>query len=212
MLEAGAKNRVRPGSINRAHRVQVNVKTSRDGADEAKRRAFAKHVEPQIEVLLSVARTLTRRGCDAEDLVQDTLLRAYRGIERFDGRYPRAWLLTILRNTHLNRQRRTRPDLLGHWDLQTRFRPAFGSVSEPNPEEVFMNATLDEALATAIDQLDPRFRAALLLVDVHDLSYAEAAAVLGVKPGTVMSRLSRARARVRHHLGSALLTPERKTP
>ena len=71
--------------------------------------AFERYVLPEIEVLLRVANSLTRNHAEAEDLVQDTLLRAYRAIDGFDGRYPRAWLLTILRNTHINRNRRRRP-------------------------------------------------------------------------------------------------------
>lgn len=68
-------------------------------ADEAAAdTAFAKHVLPEINVLFRVARSITRHDADAEDLVQDTLLRAFRAIERFDGRHPRAWLLTIMRN------------------------------------------------------------------------------------------------------------------
>lgn len=73
-------------------------------------RAFARYVEPEVEVLLRVARTLTGSWADAEDLVQDTLIWAYRGVGRFDGAHPRAWLLTILRNTNQNAHRRRRPD------------------------------------------------------------------------------------------------------
>lgn len=67
---------------------------------------FEKYVVPEIPVLYRVGFTLTRQHDDAEDLVQETLIRAYRAIDRFDGAYPRAWLLTILRHTHLNRLRR----------------------------------------------------------------------------------------------------------
>ena len=74
--------------------------------------AFARYVTPELDVLYRVALSITRKPADAEDLVQDTLLRAYRSIERFDGRYPRAWLLTIMRNAQINRVRRKRPELL----------------------------------------------------------------------------------------------------
>lgn len=70
---------------------------------------FERYVPSEIEVLLRVAHSLTRDYAEAVDLVQDTLLRAYRGIEGFDGRHPRAWLLTILRNTHIDRNRRRCP-------------------------------------------------------------------------------------------------------
>ena len=71
--------------------------------------AFRRYVEPEIEVLLRVARTLVG-SADAEDLLQETLIRAWRSVDRFDGRYPRAWLLTILRNTNMNMHRHQRPD------------------------------------------------------------------------------------------------------
>ncbi|MGH9268240.1 MAG: sigma factor, partial [Acidimicrobiales bacterium] len=82
-----------------------------------RRLAFDRHVVPEIEVLLRVARTIVSRPADAEDLVQETLLRAYRGIKSFDGRHPRAWLLTIMRNAHVNSVRRRRPELLDDPDL-----------------------------------------------------------------------------------------------
>lgn len=73
---------------------------------------FAEFVLPEVEVMLRVARTLTPNHAEAEDLVQDTLIRAHRAIDRFDGAHPRAWLLTILRNTQINRTRRRRHELL----------------------------------------------------------------------------------------------------
>ena len=73
--------------------------------------AFARHVLPEIDVLYRVALSLTHNAADAEDVVQETLMRAYRSIERFDGRHARAWLLTILRNANINRSRRRRPGL-----------------------------------------------------------------------------------------------------
>jgi len=163
-------------------------------------------VEPEIEVLLRVARTTTSNQADAEDLVQETLLRAYRAINRFDGRYPRAWLLTILRNTNANLHRRQRPVTIGDWELLQTARPAFGRAALPGAEDSFMDQELHADLEAAVRALDPRFRAALILVDVHDLSYSQAAAVMGVPVGTVMSRLSRARDRVRTSLRFSPLT------
>ncbi len=168
---------------------------------------FRDVVQPEIEVLLRVALSLTRHRADAEDLVQETLLRAYRSLDRFDGRYPRAWLLTILRNTHVNMHRRTRPDPVGDWTLLLSARPAFGSANTPSAEDSHLSTSLSRDVAAAVNELDPRFRAAVVLVDVHDLSYAEAAAVLGVPVGTVMSRLSRARDRLRRRLGPDKLIP-----
>jgi len=163
-------------------------------------------VEPEIEVLLRVALTITSNQADAEDLVQETLLRAYRAIDRFDGRHSRAWLLTILRNTNANMHRRQRPGTIGDWELLRIARPAFGRAELPSAEDSFLDHHLRADLDTAVRALDPRFRAALILVDVHDLSYSEAAVVLGVPVGTVMSRLSRARDRVRKSLRFSPLT------
>ncbi len=168
--------------------------------DAARKSSFRQLVEPEIEVLLRVALTITSNKADAEDLVQETLLRSYRAIDRFDGRHPRAWLLTILRNTNANLHRRQRPATIGDWELIQSARPAFGRAELPSAEESFVAHELHTDLDAAIRALDPRFRAALILIDVHDLSYAEAAAVMGVPVGTVMSRLSRARDRVRTSL------------
>ncbi len=162
--------------------------------------AFARYVEPEIEVLLRVARTLTGSWADAEDLVQDTLIRAYRGIDRFDGAHPRAWLLTILRNTNINSHRRARPELLDADAELDRYRPAFGNSEVSSPENIVTDRVLGGELQVAVDALDGRFRIVLLLVDVDDLTYREVAEVLGIPVGTVLSRLSRARNRVRTQL------------
>lgn len=172
-------------------------------------RAFREFVEPEIEVMLRIARSLTGNTPDAEDLVQESLIRAYRAVDRFDGRFPRAWLLTILRRTHINMHRRRRPDTVEDWAAVHKARPAFGAAEQQSAEEVWMDSVLSPQLADAVAELDPRFRATLILVDVHDLSYADAAAVLGVPVGTVMSRLSRARDRIRRRLGSSTLAPGR---
>lgn len=164
--------------------------------------AFAEYVEPEIDVLLRVARTLTGGWADAEDLVQDTLIRAYRALDSFDGAHPRAWLLTILRNTNINSRRRQRPDLLDDSDSLERHPPAFGARETLSPEQALTDRELGEALHRAVAALDPKFSTVLLLVDVDELSYAEAADVLGVAVGTVTSRLSRARKRLRHDLNA----------
>lgn len=159
--------------------------------------AFREVVEPEIEVLLRVGRSLTGSAVDAEDLVQETMIRAFGALDRFDGRHPRAWLLTILRRTHLNMHRRTRPSTVGDWEVLHHARPAFGHDRAPSAEDRALAEDVDPALRAAMAALDDRFRAAVVLVDVHDLSYADAAVVLDVPVGTVMSRLSRARSRLR---------------
>ena len=177
--------------------------TDEDAASLARRRRAFRHVvEPEIAVLLRVGRSLTGSDTDAEDLVQETMIRAFGAIDRFDGRHPRAWLLTILRRTHLNMHRRQRPATVGDWEVLHHARPAFGRVNAPRAEDRALAEDLDPALREAMAALDERFRAAVVLVDVHDLSYADAAAVLDVPVGTIMSRLSRARTRLRAALAA----------
>lgn len=172
--------------------------------------AFERYVLPEIDVLLRVARSLTRNHAEAEDLVQDTLIHAYRGIDGFDGRFPRAWLMTILRNTHINRNRRRRPELLDDPDRTERLAADEHADSMTSPDAI-VERQFDAAIVTALDELDERFRTVLELVDVDGLSYKEAAAVLGVPVGTVMSRLHRARHRVREQLDEAGIGPGRSS-
>lgn len=160
-------------------------------------------VEPEIPVMLRVARTLTGSSADAEDAVQESLIRAYRALDTFDGAHPRAWLLTILRNTSANMHRRKRPDLIEDWDTTVHSRPAFGAERPATPEDAALHGILDEDLERGLAALDPRFRSVMVLVDIHGLSYAECAEALGIPIGTVMSRLSRARDRMRKHLLAA---------
>lgn len=166
--------------------------------------AFERYVIPEIEVLLRVATSLTRDHAEAEDLVQDTLIRAYRGMAGFDGRHPRAWLLTILRNTHINRNRRRRPELLRDPD------PATERLAAADRTDAIVDEQLDAEIVTALDALDERFRRVVELVDMDGLSYAEAAEVLDVPLGTVMSRLHRARARIRDRLAESGLDATRR--
>lgn len=176
----------------------LNVHPSEFADRDARAQGFRRYVEPELEVLLRVAVRLTGPA-DAEDLVQETLVRAWRTVDRFDGRHPRAWLLTILRNTNMNMHRRQRPDSVDDVTAYPDARPAFG-VDLPSTEDRVMASFLPEDLERAVLSLDTKFRTVLLLVDVDQLSYTEAAEALGVPVGTVMSRLNRARDRVRRYL------------
>ncbi len=169
--------------------------------------AFEQYVLPEIEVLLRVANSLTRNHAEAEDLVQDTLLRAYRGIGGFDGRHPRAWLLTILRNTHINRNRRRRPELLRDPDMAT---DRMISAASDERTDAGVEDEIDVEIIRALDSLDEPFRRVVELVDIDGLSYAEAAEVLDVPVGTVMSRLHRARSRIRDRLDKIGFDPRRE--
>lgn len=192
--------RRRPGKAARLSPSSLGMTSAAAGSTAERQRDFRTYVEPEIDVLLRVAQTLTGSWVDSEDLVQDTLVRAYRAIDRFDGAHPRAWLLTILRHTHLNSTRRQRPDLAPEgMDLATQ-RPAFGAWTTASAEETVTDRLLDDDVERAVASLDPRFRTVLMLIDLEQLTYAETAQLLGLPLGTVMSRLSRARARVRTQL------------
>ncbi|NEW76301.1 RNA polymerase sigma factor [Streptomyces rapamycinicus] len=167
---------------------------------------FTQYVLPEVEVLLRVAMSLTTQRADAEDLVQDTLLRAYRAVGRFDGRHPRAWLLTIMRHAEVSRRRQRRPRLLDDPDTELeRLVPA----RDATPEELVVDTTFDEAVDAAFTALPLRDQQVVRLVHVDGLSYAEAAQVLDVPKGTVMSRLHRARKRIRNQLLAAGVESER---
>lgn len=181
-------------------------------ADSDRRsRAYAEFVLPELDVLLRVALSITGQPADAEDLVQETLLRAWRSMHTFDGQHPRAWLLTILRHTEINRHRRRRPELLD--DPDATFERTGGSGGEhASAEDVVVGRTFDAVVDAALAALPATFREVVLLVDVDGLTYAEAASALGVPPGTVMSRLHRARKRIRERLTAADLAPRRRFP
>ncbi len=170
--------------------------------------AFALHVLPEVDVLYRVALSITHNPADAEDLVQDTLLRAYRSIGSFDGRHPRAWLLTILRHTEINRHRRQRPELMRDPDA-TMARQASTASTDRDPEDIVIGETFDAVVEEAFTALPDKFREVIELVDIDGLSYREAAEVLGIPEGTVMSRLHRARARIRRRLAVAGLAPRK---
>jgi len=171
---------------------------------------FNRYVMPELDVLMRVARSITGNPTDADDLVQDTLLRAYKSIDRFDGRYPRAWLLTIMRNAQINRVRRKRPSLMRDPDT-TLAVVANTDADSRTPESAIIDQTFDAAIERSLNAIPEQFREAIHLVDIDGLSYNEAAAVLDVPVGTIMSRLHRGRKLIRNDLN---MDPEfeRATP
>ncbi len=164
---------------------------------EERHAAFRRYVLPELDVLRRVALRLTNSAADADDLVQETVLRAYRALDRFDGRHPRAWLLTILRNTNVNRARKRTPDLLDDQDRALSAIRAEGYDGESGPQDEVIANTPDPRVIEALKALPAIYRDVVFLVDIDGLAYREAAEKLGVPIGTVMSRLHRARGRVR---------------
>lgn len=165
--------------------------------------AFSDQVLPEVEVLLRVARSMTSQPVDAEDLVQETLLRAYRSNGTFDGQHPRAWLLTILRHTAVNLNRRRRPGLLDDPEAALERLFARSASVLTSPEEIIVEREFDTVVGTAFTALPDKYQQVVRLVDIEGFSYEEAAQALGIPAGTVMSRLHRARNRIRRQLSAA---------
>jgi RNA polymerase sigma-70 factor (ECF subfamily) len=162
--------------------------------------AFESEALASLDSLYRAARRLTRVPADAEDLVQETYLKAFRAADRFEpGTNLRAWLFTILHNTARNRARdRARDTVAIDSELVDRAADAptpIGSVSGrgETPESLLLRETLGPELQAAIDDLPEAFRQAVWLRDVEEFSYAEIAEMLSVPIGTVMSRISRGR-------------------
>jgi len=160
-----------------------------DGVDDE----FTREALSYVDSLFGTALRLTRRPADADDLVQDTYLKAFRSASQFQrGTNLKAWLFTILHNTFRNMRRhdgRNPVDVDSEYVEQAPSR----APNEFSPEELLTRATLDQDLQAALDALPGAFRQAVWLRDVEELTYAEIAGVLGVPIGTVMSRISRGR-------------------
>jgi len=150
---------------------------------------------PHLGAAYNLARWLTGRDHDAEDVVQEAYVRAMKGFAGFRGDDVRAWLLTIVRNTGYTWLRKNRGELasLDHDG------PDFPSA-EPGPRELVMRDIDAQVLRETIETLPPEFREVIVMRELEGLSYKQVAAVAGVPIGTVMSRLSRARQRLRELL------------
>lgn len=161
-----------------------------------KDRSFERVATPHMEYVYRVARRLARDEHEAEDLVQETYLKAYKAFERFEMREYgiRPWLLRILNNTFLNRAERQNraPRAVDHESLE-KLSPAGTSRQVGDVDEPLNFENLDAEVKTAVGKLLPEFRSVLLLWGTKDHTYQEIAEILDVPIGTVMSRLHRAR-------------------
>ena len=161
--------------------------------DEDADGGFAREALSYIDSLYGTALRLTRRPADAEDLVQDTFLKAFRSSGQFErGTNLKAWLFTILHNTFRNMRRH---DGRNPIEVDSEVVEQAEDVAGQNqtPEQLLTRATLDADLQAALDALPGAFRQAVWLRDVEEFSYAEIARMIDVPIGTVMSRISRGR-------------------
>ncbi len=147
----------------------------------------------QLDALYSFALKLTRGRDEAEDLVSDTLLRAFQRWEQYRlGTNIRAWLFTILYHAFVSRKRRI--DAREVQPLEDEEgREIFEAVGDINPEGTFYDSFVDQEIVDAIQNLPEEYRAAVVMSDLHGLRYGEIAQVLGVPEGTIKSRLFRGR-------------------
>ena len=174
-------------------------------ADQAR---FADLAMPYMDQLYSAALRMTRNPSDAEDLVQETYLRAYRGFGGFkDGTNLKAWLYKILTNTFINtyRAKKRRPeetefDDVEDFALYGRLRGLEAADASRTPETEVLDAMPDEVVKEALESLPEQFRMAVLLADVEGFSYKEIADIMEVPIGTVMSRLHRGRKQLQQRL------------
>ena len=166
--------------------------------DPALRARFERDVLPLIPNLYGAALRLTRNPQDAEDLVQETYLRAYRGFTSFqEGTNLRAWMYRILTNTFINsyRKKQRQPVTVSDEDIEDwyLYDKLGESGVEASAESEVLEKIPDEDVQKALEDLPENFRMAVLLADVEGFSYKEIAEIMDVPIGTVMSRLHRGR-------------------
>jgi RNA polymerase sigma-70 factor (ECF subfamily) len=159
--------------------------------DRISPRQFERLALPHLDAAYSLARWLTRNEHDAEDVVQDAYLRAYKYFASYRGENFRAWLLAVVRRAAYDWLQRNRPaEIRTQADIDT--LPDI--VAEGDPEAALLRKADQQLVNTMIEALPPQFREVVILRELQELSYQDIAEITSVPVGTVMSRLSRARA------------------
>ncbi|MGA2520078.1 MAG: sigma-70 family RNA polymerase sigma factor [Acidimicrobiales bacterium] len=167
----------------------------------ADRRRFTELAMPHMQALYTAALRMTRNAADAEDLVQETFLKAYRSFDRYeDGTNLKAWLYKILTNTFINSYRaaKRRPEKADVEDIEDlylyhRIGDLRAAGTGQSAEDEVLDHFTDDEVKQAIESLPEAFRIAVLLADVEGFSYKEIADITDVPIGTVMSRIHRGR-------------------
>ncbi len=177
--------------------------------DEAdRRRLFDEVFLPHLTQAYRLARWLTGNGADAEDVVQEASLRAFRGVQNFGGINARAWALTVVRNTAYSWLMKNRPAVvvfaedLDRAEQERLEQPHTGDASAATPESILLSRATADAVKAAIAALPAPFREVIVLRELQELNYRDIAEIMNVPIGTVMSRLARARELLIKALGS----------
>ena len=161
--------------------------------EAAPRAHFEQEALVHLDALYGFALKLARARDEAEDLVSDTMLRAFERWEQYRlGTNIRAWLFTILYHLFVSRKRRIDAREVSEGDGETGWSTR-DAVGEADPEGRFYDSFLDDEIVRAIDSLPDEYRSAVVLSDIQELRYAEIAQILGIPEGTVKSRLFRGR-------------------
>lgn len=174
--------------------------------EDSEQREFERQVLGHADSLYRVALRMTRSQADAEDLVQDSLIKAVRASHQFEvGTNLRAWLVRILTNTFINKYKRgvlerSMLDQKNPDPISDGWTSVATLAAMKDPESHALRPILVEEIQVALDLIPEDFRLAVLLVDVQELSYKEAAEAMGCPIGTVMSRLHRGRRLLKEHL------------
>ncbi len=164
---------------------------------------------PHLSAAYNLARWLTRNSNDAEDLVQEAFLRAFKSFDGFRGGDGRAWLLTIVRNTCYSWLQANRAQ-----ELTTAYDEAIHTVEDDsrNPEILLLESADNQLLKETLEELPLEFREVIILRELEGMSYKEIAGLVGIPVGTVMSRLARARERLERRLTPSMKESRRELP
>ena len=160
---------------------------------ESRLRLFEELMLPHLNSAHNLARWMTRNDQDAQDVVQESYMRAFRFFDSYRGGDGKAWLLEVVRNTCFTFQRREMRRSTAVLFDEAAHTP---SVHQPNAEDALVEAGNRQILRLCIESLPEQFREVLVMRELEEMSYRQIAEVIGLPPGTVMSRLSRARKRL----------------
>jgi RNA polymerase sigma-70 factor, ECF subfamily len=175
------------------------VEQHRDAGENLTQADFEQVFLPHLDAAYNLARWLLRNDQDAEDAVQEAYMRAYKAFARFRGGDGKAWFMTILRNVCYTMIKKLR----SHETPEAFDEEIHQSVDESKMQEAFRQKANAESLHLALEKLPDEFREIIVLHDLEGLAYKEIASVVGIPIGTVMSRLARARGRLRTEIIAA---------
>ncbi|GIV02372.1 MAG: sigma-70 family RNA polymerase sigma factor [Armatimonadetes bacterium] len=192
--------------MNRSSKLEARIVERGAIAAGARRELFERLLEETHQQVFHLALRLTGSRADAEDLVQESFLRAYRFFHRYDESLPfTSWVYKIMMNAYIDEMRRRGRLKVSSLDQP---HPETGSAWEvrddaSSPEETLLQGEIDEDVQEALNRMTPEFRMAVLLADVEGLSYEEISEVMNTSVGTVRSRIHRGRKQLRRYLMAA---------